>query len=313
VSDVPDISVSLVNTNNRELLLGCLASLPAAAGTATLETIVVDNASTDGSADAVRDAYGDVEVVACRNRRGFAANHNDAIRRANGRHVLILNEDTVLHERSLERLCAFLDQNPAVAAVGPRILYPGGRVQASAFHFPSPARMAMTAATLQRIGWVQSGGNQIRSVDWLCGAAILARRDALIEVGGLDEQFFIYWEDIDVCTRLRDAGWKVVFFPHAVLDHHESATTAGVPERRIYQLARSRALYTRKHHGRVAEPVAQLSAAGMFAGRLAASRLLGRPPEERARFAAHIRASIRPWSRPAMEDAAQEFNLSAAV
>ena len=198
----PDITISLVNTNNRELLLACLATLPAAARDITLETIVVDNASTDGSADAVREAYPDVEVVAREHRHGFGANHNEAIRRATGRYVLILNEDTELSEGCLDVLCRFMDQNPRVGAAGPRILNPDGTDQPSAFHFPSPGRVALTTLTLQRAGWIQSGGAKPRRVDWVCGAAILARRAALNAIGGFDEQLFIYSEDPDLCLRL---------------------------------------------------------------------------------------------------------------
>ena len=110
----PDISVSLVNTDNRELLLACLRSLPGAAREVSLQTIVIDNASTDGSADAVADAFPDVELVRLDRRQGFGANHNQAIRRSRGRYVFILNEDTVLHEGALDRLCRFMDQNPGV-------------------------------------------------------------------------------------------------------------------------------------------------------------------------------------------------------
>ena len=121
MSGTPDITISLVNTDNRELLLGCLASLEGAARDTDLQTIVIDNASTDGSAAAVREAYPDVEVVERERRHGFGANHNEAIRRAQGRYVLILNEDTVLHEGMLDRLCRFMDQNREVGACGPKM------------------------------------------------------------------------------------------------------------------------------------------------------------------------------------------------
>jgi GT2 family glycosyltransferase len=318
VSAEPDITVSLVNTDNRELLLACLATLPGAAERVRLQTIVVDNASTDGSADAVRERFPDAEVVARDRRYGFGANHNQAIARARGRYVFILNEDTDLHPGCLDRLCAFMDQNPSVGAAGPRILYPDGREQPSAFHFPSPARVALTTATLQRRFWIQSGGSAIRRVDWVCGAAILARTTALAAVGGFDESLFIYSEDPDLCLRMRHAGYASAYFPHASLVHYENATTTGVPERRIYQMERSRAAYARKHHGQTGELAVRGLTAAAFGARAAiAKALLTVPGGERlkpldesapAQFLTHARAAIDPEARPGIEEAAAAFN-----
>jgi GT2 family glycosyltransferase len=318
VSAGPDISVSLVNTDNRELLLACLRSLPGAAREVSLQTIVIDNASTDGSADAVADAFPDVELVRLDRRQGFGANHNQAIRRSRGRYVFILNEDTVLHEGALDRLCRFMDQNPGVGAAGPRILYPDGSEQPSAFHFPTPGRVAVTTLTLQRALWRQSGGDAVRPVDWLCGAAILARRDALEAVGGFDESLFIYSEDPDLCLRMRAQGFRSAYFPHASLVHHENATTTSVPERRIYQMERSRALYTRKHHGALGEYTVRGLTAAAFAARAGVAKaLLAVPggtrlkpvdPAAPARFMAHVRAALDPNAKPGIEDAAGSFN-----
>jgi len=318
VSDAPDTSISLVNTNNRELLLGCLASLASAARETALQTIVIDNASTDGSAAAVREAFPEVELVERRHRHGFGANHNQAIHRSHGRYVLILNEDTVLHEGMLDRMCRFMDQNPEVGACGPKILNPDGSVQPSAFRFPTPARVALTTLTLQRAFWVQSNADRIARVDWVCGAAILARRLALEAVGGFDEQLFIYSEDPDLCLRMRDVGYATAYFPHASLVHFENATTGGVPERRIYQMERSRAIYTRKHHGRAGELAVRGMTVAAFAARAAAAKaLLTIPggtrvkpldPSAPAQLMTHAKAAIRPGARPGIEEAAAEFN-----
>jgi N-acetylglucosaminyl-diphospho-decaprenol L-rhamnosyltransferase len=318
LSDAPDISVSIVNTDNRELLLGCLASLPAAARGTTLQTIVIDNASGDGSAAAVREAHPEAELVERDRRYGFGANHNEAIRRSRGRYVLILNEDTVLNDGMLDRMCRFMDENPAVGACGPKILYADGSVQPSAFRFPTPARVALTTLTLQRAFWIQSNADHIARVDWVCGAAILARRPALDAVGGFDESLFIYSEDPDLCLRLRGAGYATAYFPHASLVHFENATTSGVPERRIYQMERSRAAYTRKHHGRAGELAVRGMTVAAFATRAAAAKALLTVPggarlkpldrSAPAQFMTHARAAIRPGARPGIEDAAAEFN-----
>ena len=323
MSGTPDITISLVNTNNRELLLGCLASIEGAARDTDLQTIVIDNASTDGSAAAVREAYPDVEVVERERRHGFGANHNEAIRRAQGRYVLILNEDTVLHEGMLDRMCRFMDQNREVGACGPKILNPDGSQQPSAFHFPTPGRVALTTVTMQRRGWIQSGGDRIARVDWVCGAAILARRPALAAVGGFDEQLFIYSEDPDLCLRLRDAGYATAYFPQASLVHLENATTGGVPGRRIAEMERSRAVYARKHHGAAGElAVRGLTAATFMARAAAAKTLLAVPGGERVkrfdadaptRFMAHVRGAIRPHDGDGIAETAAEFNAERAA
>jgi len=321
VSAEPDISISLVNTNNRELLLDCLRSLDAAARSVELQVIVVDNASEDGSADAVEAAFPGVEVVRRDLRHGFGANHNEAIRRSRGRYVLILNEDTVLSGGMLDALCSFMDQNPGIGAVGPRIFYPDGSVQASAFRFPTPGRVALTTLTLQKAFWRQCDTDRIARVDWVCGAAILARRSALEQIGGFDERLFIYSEDPDLCLRLREAGYATAFFPHASLVHFENATTSGVPERRIYQMERSRALYTRKHHGRAGEAAVRGLTAAAFTARAAiakalltvpgGSRLKPLDPSTPAQFLAHTKAALNPNGKPGIEDAAADFNARA--
>jgi N-acetylglucosaminyl-diphospho-decaprenol L-rhamnosyltransferase len=308
---VTDVTISIVSGGRPELLDACLASIPAASGALSVHTVVVDNASLDGLPGAA--AHPEVEIRRSELRQGFSANHNLALRGAAGRYLFVLNDDTELHEGCLERLVGLMDQNPAVGCAGPRIVHADGRLQASAFRFPTPARVALTALTLQRAGWVLSGGEHIRRVDWVHGAAMLVRRSAFEELGGLDESFYMYLEDVDLCRRLRDRGWEVVFFPRASLVHFENSSTADVPERRIVQHARSRSLYTRKHHGAAAERAVQALTAGMFAGRIGASKLLRHDATERARFAAHIRASLRPDARPAVEEAAAEHNERAAA
>ena len=307
---MPDVTISIVSSGDVPLLRACLDTLPAAAGTVPVETIVVDNAVGIGAE--VAASHPRVEVIAGGLRRGFGANHNMACIRARGRYVLILNDDTVLDPGCIERLCRFMDQNPTVAAAGPRLRYADGRVQPSAFHFPTPVRVATTTLTLQRAGWVMSSGERIRRVDWINGAAMMVRRDALAAAGGLDEGFYMYLEDVDLCRRLRDAGWEIAFFPRAGLVHHESSSTAAVPQRRIYQHARSRGLYARKHHGRAGELAVQALAAGTYLARAALARVLpGYDGADVARFHAQVHAALDPYGRPAVEEAAAEHNRGA--
>jgi N-acetylglucosaminyl-diphospho-decaprenol L-rhamnosyltransferase len=312
VADAPDVTVSIVSSGNLALLRACLDSIPAAAGVTDVETIVVDNAV--GIEAGVAASHPGVRVIAGGRRRGFGANHNLVCAAAAGRYVFILNDDTVLDPDCIDRLRRFMDQNGAVAAAGPGLRHGDGRPQPSAFHFPTPARVALTTLTLQRAGWIMSGGEHIRRVDWIHGAAMMVRRDAMAAAGGLDEGFYMYLEDVDLCRRLRDGGWEIAYFPRAGLVHHENSSTASAPHRRIYQHARSRAIYARKHHGPAGERVVQALTAATFLARAGLARVLpGYDAADAAYFRAHAHASLHPYAEPAVEEAAADHNHGAAA
>src|SRR5262249_34604444 len=167
-----DLSVSIVNTNSRELLLACLDTLPREAA----EIVVLDNASEEGSADAVRERFPDVRVLAQDFRAGFGANHNTVIRATEGRYVYVLNEDTTAGDWAFDRIVAYLDAHPRVAALGPRIVYPDGRLQDSAWRFPTPLVSALGLLTVGKLGVKQSGGERARAVPWVWGARFWLRR-----------------------------------------------------------------------------------------------------------------------------------------
>ncbi len=310
VAAAPDVTVSIVSSGDVELLRACLDSIPAAARGSAVETIVVDNAV--GIAGAVAESHPGVTVIAGDLRRGFGANHNLVCTQARGRLVFILNDDTELDPGCIDALRSFMDQNGAVAAAGPRLRHADGRQQPSAFHFPTPGRVALTTLTLQRAGWIMSAGERIRRVDWIHGAAMMVRRDALEGVGGLDEGFYMYLEDVDLCRRLRDRGWEVAFFPRAGLVHHENSSTAAVPLRRVYQHARSRGIYARKHHGPGGERAVQALTAAAFLARAGLARVLpGYDGADADRFRAHAQAALDPYAEPAIEEAAEEHNRGA--
>ena len=283
---MPDVSISLVNTSSRELLLACHDSLRGV----DAEIVVLDNASEDGSAAAVRDRFPDVRVIEQRHRAGFGANHNAVIRATSGRYVFVLNEDTTSDDWGLERMVAHLDANPRVAVLAPRLVYPDGRPQASAWRFPSPAAAALGLLTLSRAGIVQSGGTETRDVDWAMAAAILVRREALDEVGLFDEGFFIYSEETDLCRRLRDAGRRTQHFPDVTVVHHESQFSAGIPERRINEMWRGRHRYWRKHHSSPGARAAALCTGAQYALR---SLLRPRDRDFAARMRLHARDALR--------------------
>jgi len=297
---LPDVSVSLVNTNSRELLLACLESLQ----DVDAEIVVLDNASEDGSAAAVRERFPDVRLIEQRHRAGFGANHNTVIRATTGRYVFVLNEDTTSEDWGFGRMAAHLDANPRVAALGPRLVYPDGRAQASAWRFPSPAAAALGLLTLGRAGILQSGGHETRDVDWAMAAALLVRREALDEVGLFDEEFFIYSEETDLCRRLRDAGWRTQFFPAVTVVHHESQFSAGIPERRINEMWRGRHRYWSKHHSAAGARVAAILTGAQYALR---ALLRAWDRDFAARMRLHARDAIR-VTGPGLHELAEDWN-----
>jgi GT2 family glycosyltransferase len=300
---VPDLSVSIVNTGSRALLLACLESL---AGTAA-EIVVLDNASEDGSAEAVREQFPEVRVIAQSHRAGFGANHNTVIRATTGRYVYVLNEDTTAGDWGFEALTAYLDDHPRVGALGPRIVYPDGRLQDSAWRFPTPLVSTISLATLGRLGVTQSRGDAPRAVDWVTGAAVVLRREALDEIGLFDESFFLYSEEVDLQARLHRAGWEVHYFPRVTVVHHESQFSADIPDRRINEMWRSRHRYWQKHHSGAGARVAALATGAQYAVRAALSPVARRDAGVGARMRLHAHDSWR-VTGPGLRELADEWN-----
>ena len=295
-----DLSVSIVNTNSRELLLACLETLRGV----NAEIVVLDNASEDGSADAVRERFPEVRVIAQEFRAGFGANHNTVVRATTGRYVYVLNEDTTADDWAFDRIVAYLDAHPRVAVLGPRLVYPDGALQDSAWRFPTPVVSALSLLTVGKLGIKQSQGDEPRPVDWVMGAALVLRREALDEVGLFDEEFFLYSEEVDLQVRLRQGGWEVHYFPRATVVHHESQFSAEIPERRINEMWRSRHRYWRKHHSGAGARVAALATGAQYALRAAGAPLAGRSAR---RMLLHARDSWRVGG-PGLRELADDWN-----
>ena len=295
-----DLSVSIVNTNSRELLLACLETLRKASA----EVVVLDNASEDGSVDAVRERFPEVRLIAQDFRAGFGANHNTVIRATSGRYVYVLNEDTTADDWAFDRMLAYLDAHPRVAVLGPRLVYPSGALQDSAWRFPTPLVSTLGLLTVGKVGIKQSGGDVPRAVDWVMGAALVLRREALDQVGLFDEEFFLYSEEVDLQFRLRRAGWEVHYFPAATVVHHESQFSAEIPERRIHEMWRSRHRYWRKHHSGAGARVAALATGAQYAVRAGAAPLARQNPR---RMLLHARDAWR-VSGPGLRELADEWN-----
>jgi GT2 family glycosyltransferase len=253
-------SVVIVNWNAGRALDDCLASLYASAPGGTPEVLLVDNASTDGSQARAAREYPGMKVLQNAENHGFARGANQGLERVVGELILLLNPDAVLQPCTLSRLVDFMNEHPEAAVVGPRLLNPDGTVQGSARRDPSPwTGLFGRDAPLTRLfpnnpisrrelPNLHHGGEAPLEVDWISGACLLVRRAAYEQVGGLDERFFLFWEDADWCRRFRMVGWKVYYLPTAVGTHRVGVSRAQRPMRSAVDFHRSAYHYYRKHH-----------------------------------------------------------------
>jgi len=250
----PDLSVIVVTHNGRAMALTTLRSARAAAGPVSLEWLVVDAGSTDGTPDAIEAEFDGVRVLR-RENRGFAASNNAALGQARGRYVLLLNPDVELRTGSLAELVAAMDARPRIGIASVVQRGSDGELQPSIRRFPSPLRSfgeALFAAhwpvlrTCQELETRRAPYESEIDVDWLVGAFLIARREAVTSVGPLDERFFLYSEEIDWCYRFRQAGWPVTHLPVMSITHHAGKRSRGDL---MAQLSHSRMLFAGKHYG----------------------------------------------------------------
>jgi len=303
-----EVSFCIVNTNQRELLLRCLEAVAAerAALPFPTEVLVLDNASTDGSAGAARRHPTVDRVIALEQRHGKGENDSTLLQRARGRFGLLLNEDSELRPGATLALYEALEADPAAGAAGARLLRPDGRPQASAWRFPTPLTAAVGALFLHRRFTVQSRGRRTRVVDWAQSAALLVRRDAARAIDWFDPQFFVYSDEVDFCRRLADAGYATLWVPAAEAVHHEQLSTGPVPERRIVELSRNRDRYMRKHHSAGAALAVRMLTAWAYAVRAGAAVVV--PGHDPRRYWRHVTATLRPARGEGLREAAHEFN-----
>jgi N-acetylglucosaminyl-diphospho-decaprenol L-rhamnosyltransferase len=259
---VTGAAILVVTQDTRDDVLACLTSVEGQ--DRVDEILVLDNASEDGTAAAIRRHHPAVTVLEQAHRAGFGANNNTLIRASSAPYVYLLNPDTVSDPGSVATLAGYLDAHPSVAAVGPRLVYPDGRTQDSAWRFPTPATCWRAALTLARGGITQSGGPTARPVDWAMASALMLRRSAAEAVGLFDERYFMYSEETDLARRLAAAGFRVHWTPAARVVHHQGRSSAGVPERRLVEEWRGRHRYWRTHHSRLGARVAALGLAVQY-------------------------------------------------
>ena len=252
-----DVSVIVVSWNTRELLAQCLASVRAEAETVALETIVVDNHSEDGSAAMVRARFPEMRLVENDTNTGFVGGNNLALPLAVGRYLLLLNSDAALEPGAVARLAAFMDERPEAGIVGPRIVNPDGSLQSSYMDFPTLWREFQLLTKLHLLlgrPYAPSHGPEesdaVHEADWVSGACLMIRREAVDQVGGMDSDYFMFSEEVDWCWRVRRAGWRNYYLPTAAVRHWGGQSTAHVSLQRRAMIYRSKWLFFHKHRGR---------------------------------------------------------------
>lgn len=253
-----DLSVVILNWNVRELLDRCLASIRSERY--AIEIAVIDNASTDDSAALVRDKYPQVTLIANEVNRGFTGGNNQGLAAAQGRYVLVLNPDTEIVGEALDRLVDYLEAHPPVGAVGPLLLNPDRSIQPSRRRFPTVLTGFFESTWLQSLAprgvlrryyMEDAPANVVQEVDWLTGACTLFRRAVLDRVGGYDEvNFFMYSEELDLCRRIKAAGWRIVYVPDAQVIHYEGRSSEQAVAARHIHFNTGKVNYFRKWHGR---------------------------------------------------------------
>ena len=251
------LSAIVVSYNTREMTLDCLRTLEGELRGAESETIVVDNASQDGSPAAIGMAFPATRVIVNATNKGFGAANNRAIKEARGKYFLFLNSDAFLHPGALAKLVKYLDEHAEVGAVGPRLLNKDGSVQRSCFRFPTPQQswvenlgIAALFPAHSRLGdYRRWAHDSERQVDWIVGACLLVRRTAVEQIGDFDEKFFLYAEETDWQRRMRYGGWEIAFTPTAEATHLGGASGATERARINRNFFDSLDRYERKHHG----------------------------------------------------------------
>jgi hypothetical protein len=253
------LSIVIICWNDLKVIGDCLRSIYSGTQSTEFEVIISDNGSTDGSVEFIKKNYPSARVVENGANLGFAKGNNAGIRVSEGEYVLILNPDTIIHEGSLDRFVSFAEGHPAAGAFGCRVENRDGTYQTSARLFPTVWRYWVRALNLKVFsrlsnffvyeeypGWL---GNSERRIDWQSGCCVMFRGDLLKSIKGFDEQFFYHFEEVDLCRRVWNAGYPVLFTPNAVITHLGGQSVSRFPVRFEIEKHRSRYRYFYKHFG----------------------------------------------------------------
>ena len=302
------VSYCVVNTNGRELLLRCLDAIERTTPPdLEHEILVLDNASDDGSAEAVRQLGRDIRLIELDRREGKAANDSRLLQEARGEFGLLLNEDSELRPGAVAALLGALQSDRNAAVAGAQLLAPDGREVPCAWRLPSAETVLAGAFFMHRRVTVESGGEGIRPVGWVQSSAMMVRRDAAEQVGWFDRDFFVYSDETDFCKRLWDARWKVLYVPSARAVHDDQmAQDVSGAERRIVEYHRNRDRYLRKHLGPVEAVLMRPLLAWPYLLRAAAALVL--PGHPARRYWLHARQALFPGRGEGIREAAEAYN-----
>lgn len=253
------LSIIIVSWNVCKNLLECITSILQNAPSCSYEVILVDNDSKDDVVAVVRSTFPEVVVIENDENLGFATANNQGIKRSQGQYIFLLNPDTIVHKNSLDALIKFLERNDGVGACGPRLLNKDGTIQRSVRRFPSyqGALYRFTFLKYFKIfknsyrSWLMRDFDHKsqRDVDQLMGAALLVKKSIIDKIGGFDENFFMYYEEIDLCYRIKHNGWRIVFLPQACITHLGGRSSQQIPVAKRIMMLRSLLKYFRKNHG----------------------------------------------------------------
>ncbi|MFV0643345.1 MAG: glycosyltransferase family 2 protein [Sphingomonadaceae bacterium] len=261
VSVTCDISVIIVSYNTRDMTLACVESVYRHGGRLKTEVIIVDNCSSDGSAEALRARFPQAKVIDSPHNGGFAYGNAIGFSRSQGKYLLLLNPDTQIYESTLEAAFDHMEAQGNIGVLGPRVWLDNGEQQSSIIRYLDltllffiifvPGPWMRRTSLFGDLRYATLSRDETHDVDAVAGCFMLVRRDMVRQTGGLDIRFFMYGEEVEWCWRITRAGWRIVYYPEAEILHHGGASTAHMPEWKAVEMARGQILFLRFTRGRV--------------------------------------------------------------
>jgi len=256
-----DLSIIIVNYNTRRLTLDCLHSVYASVTGYTYEVLLIDNNSSDDSVSSIRNEFPQVGLIENKENAGFSRANNQGIRLARGQYILLLNSDTIVEPDTFQIMLDYMNRHPEIGAAGCKVVLPDGSLdKACKRGFPTPSASFYYAFGFSKLFPDRPRFNQYQlgylnpdeeyEVDCLVGAFMMVRRKTIEEVGMLDEEFFMYGEDVDWCYRIKEAGWQIYYYPRTKIIHYKGASSRRKPYKIIYEFHRAMILFHRKHYKR---------------------------------------------------------------